>query len=71
MFGHRRSPANAAPDNASDLAHNDRTPAPAARALAADGCAFRFDASTEGNTRIPLLPASSVLAVIGSANEPW
>ncbi|CAA9254372.1 MAG: hypothetical protein AVDCRST_MAG10-2339 [uncultured Acidimicrobiales bacterium] len=61
MLGHRRSSANAAP-------------APVARILPANfltGSALRVDTSVEGDTRIPQLLASSVLAVGGSADESW
>ncbi len=56
MLGHRRSPANAAPDKDSHLAQSDRAPAPVARTLAANastGSALPLDPSAEGNTRIP------------------
>jgi hypothetical protein len=74
MFGHRCSPANAAPDRDSHLAQSDRVPAPVARILPADsstGSVLRLDPSAEGNTGIPQLLTSWVLAVIGSADESW
>jgi len=61
MFGHRRSPANAAPDRDSHLAQSDRAPAPVVRILPAKsstGSALPVDPSAEGNTRIPQLLAS-------------
>jgi hypothetical protein len=61
MLGHRRSPANAAPDRDSHLAQGDCAPAPVARILPANsstGSALPVDPYAEGNTRIPQLLAS-------------
>jgi hypothetical protein len=72
MFGHCRSPANAAPNRTGHLAPSDGAPAPAAGTLATNsstGSALPLEPSAEGNTRIPQLLASSVLAVIGAADE--
>jgi len=60
MLGHRRSPANAAPDRDSHLAQSDGAPAPVARTLPASsstGSALPVDPSTESNTPIPQLLA--------------
>ena len=59
--GHRRSPANAAPDSDSHLAQSDRAPAPVARTLPANsstGSALPVDPSAESNAPIPQLLVS-------------
>jgi hypothetical protein len=79
MLGHRRSPANAAPDADSHSARrgragSDRASVLVARIIAANsstGTPALLDPCSEGNTRMPQLLASSVLAVIGSADESW
>ena len=64
MFGHRRSPANAAPDRDSHLApiataRQRRSPASSA-ANSSTGSALPLDPSAEGNTRIPQLLAATL-----------
>jgi len=58
MLGHRRAPANAAPDRDTHLAQSDREPAPVARILPANsstGSALPVDPSAEDNAPIPQL----------------